>query len=1118
LGTLYFYFGKPFRNLRRFAFMRRSNVLAGYVPSATMVGLIVLLFAGLLCAQSFRGSIRGSLRDATGALLAGAKVTAKNNATGLARETQTGSDGGYVMAELPAGVYSVMVQATGLSPVAQNVVVNVGVDTIADFDVTDVQRRVESLTVVAENPVVETTRDVLGAVVEHKLVAELPLNGRDFGKLVALTPGATVDPSGVAGTQGGFGQFNINGNRDRSNNYTLDGTDNNDPFFNNSALNQTGIGGAPASLLPIEAIQEFNLQSHFAAEYGRNSGSVVNIVTRSGGNHFHGSAFEFLRNSALDARNYFNTEARKSVFQNNNFGAALGGPIVEGRTFFFAAYEGQRERVGSDFLLQVPTNTQRANARAIAEGMLLHPVNPSLDAILDFYPASDSPTLPGVVRDKNDGNNFIVKLEHSVNNNEQITGRYAFSQSDQVFPFGSPGGFGTGSRLAQFAQTSPARVQVLSTSLLSTLSASYINEVRFGYSRYRTSFSSLNAGFDPASIGLHFGTGKLALPEFDFTGIENLGAIGFSVPRGRTSQTYQILDNFTWLPGKHTLKFGGEFRRAAIENFNDNVERGIFQFSAGNGFDADQVVDSLVNFYTGGEFDTNFDFFVLAATGNTQRTTYNNGFSFFAQDDYRVAPNFTLNLGLRWEYFGPMSEKNNLISNLAPDGTLAIVGTHGLHSLYERDLHDFGPHLGFAWNIRSNTILRAGYGVYYDYVPQHLLIANFTSSAGVVTNPIGPKPVLPMDFDPLVFNGASGTENAPILTANITGPYSIFVTPRKFHSPYTQNWNLNVQQRLALNASTELGYAGSKGTKLVRLTDLNEPDSLGDPPNPNFGTIDELFPGASSIYHSLQATVRIQNTHGISGIASFNWAKAIDDASDGIDFAPGVAFPQDPGDLAAERGPSSFDTKHRFTAAINYDVPAWKTLRKFGSGWQLNWIASLQSGRPIPIANSSDSSGRFYFNQRPNLVPGVNPILPHWTPATGYLNPLAFIQPAFGTFGNLGRNSIYGPGYRNLDFSITKNTQLTEQLALQFRAEFFNILNHPNFAQPNHNITPGFVDDGSPGSPQIDPNPGAYVDGIVPGVLLPMGLISQTPDVAQTNPGLGGGGPRVIQLGLKLMF
>jgi hypothetical protein len=504
----------------------------------------------------------------------------------------------------------------------------------------------------------------------------------------------------------------------------------------------------------------------------------------------------------------------------------------------------------------------------------------------------------------------------------------------------------------------------------------------------------------------------------------------------------------------------------------------------------------------------------LAATGDTHHTTYNNAFSFFAQDDYRVAPTFTLNLGLRWEYFGPMSEKNGLLSNLASDGTLAMVGTHGLHGLYDRDLHDFGPHLGFAWSVRPNTVLRVGYGVFYDYVPQHLLIANFTSSAGVATNPIGPRPVLPMDFDPAAFNGTSGAVNPPILTPNTTGPYSVFVTPRKFHSPYTQNWNLNVQQKFAQNASLEIGYVGSKGTKLVRLTDLNEPDGGGIAPNPNFGTVDELLPGASSIYHALQTIVRIQNTHGISGFAGYTFAKAIDDASDGIDFAPGVAFPQDPGNLNAERGPSSFDTKHRFTVAINYDLPAWKSAGRFGSGWQLNWIASLQSGRPIPIANSSDSSGRFYFNQRPNIVPGVNPILPHWTPFTGYLNPLAFIQPAFGTFGNLGRNSIYGPGYRNLDFSITKNTHLTEQLTLQFRAEFFNILNHPNYAQPNHNIIPGFIDDGSPGNPEIDPNLSAYLDG----VLQPIGLITQTPDVAQTNPGLGGGGPRVIQLGLKLMF
>jgi hypothetical protein len=1083
--------------------------------------ILVLLLPSLLLAQSFRGSIRGKVVDPSGTLIAGAKVTARNNANGQVREAETGDDGAYVLPELPVGEYVVMAESSGLSPVAQNVIVNVGSDTTANFDLTVVKRRLEQLTVTDEAPVIDTTRDVLSEVVDQKLVAELPLNGRDFGKLVALSPGATVDPSGVAGTQGGFGQFNINGNRDRSNNYMLDGTDNNDPFFNNSALNQTGIGGAPASLLPIDAIQEFNLQSQFGAEYGRNSGSVVNIVTKSGSNKLHGSAFEFLRNSALDARNYFNSDPRKSVFQNSNFGASLGGPIIKDKTFFFGAYEGQREQVGSDFLLLVPTQSQIQQARTIAgaiNGTPSNPViNPGLDAILAFYPKSNTSEIPGVVRDKNDGDNFIVKLDHNLSDTELLTGRYAFSQSNQTFPFGSPGGFGAGSRLPQFAQTSPTRVQVVSISLLSTLSNSMINEERFGYSRYRTSFSSLDANFNPNSIGLNFGTGKLGLPEFDFTNIENLGATGFSVPRGRTSGTYQFLDNFTWLTGRHTLKFGAEFRRAKISNFNDNLERGIFEFTAGVGLSPDPVVDALANFYTGGTQDTSFCCTSVSVdAGNTQRTTYNNGISFFAQDDYRATSNFTLNFGLRWEYFGPMSESNNLLSNLGRDGNLAMVGTDGLNGLYKRDLHDFGPRLGFAWQVAKNTVMRAGYGIYYDYVPQDILIANFTTSAGVATNPIGPQAVLPLNFDSSAFDGT--TPNAPIMNGVASPPYSIFVTPQNFKSPYTQNWNFNIQQKLAENASFETRYVGSKGTHLVRLTDLNEPDANGNRPNPNYSAIDALTPSSSSSYNALQAIARIQNVHGVSGFAAYVFSKAIDDASDGIDFVPGAAFPQDPGNLPAERGPSLFDTRNRFTAAINYDLPSLNRLRKFGSGWQLNTIISVQSGRPIPIANSTDTSGRFYFNQRPNVVPGVNPILPNWTPSTGYLNPLAFVQPAFGTFGNLGRDSIFGPGLSNVDFSVTKNTRLTERLNLQLRCEFFNIFNHPNFALPAHNITPGYIDNGTPGNPQIVPNPAAHVNGDITQPLLPMGLITQTPDVAQTNPGLGGGGPRVLQVAAKFIF
>ncbi len=324
--------------------------------------VFILLVPCLLQAQSYRGSIRGRVVDPSGGVIVGAKVSAKNNATGQSRDTLTGSDGVYVLAELPAGEYTVTAESAGLSPVAQNVAVSVGIDTSADFDLSRFEKKKEQLTVTAEAPVIDEAHDVLGEVVERRLVEDLPLNGRDFGKLVALVPGATVEPSGVAAVEYGFGQFSINGSRDRSNNYTLDGTDNNDPFFNNSAFNQTGIGGAPASILPIDAIQEFNLQTQFPAEYGRNSGAVINIITKSGTNQLHGSAFEFVRNDLFDARNFFNRSLDsfgnpipKSEFRNNQFGASLGGPIIKDKTFFFGAYEGQRERVTSDFSFLVPT-------------------------------------------------------------------------------------------------------------------------------------------------------------------------------------------------------------------------------------------------------------------------------------------------------------------------------------------------------------------------------------------------------------------------------------------------------------------------------------------------------------------------------------------------------------------------------------------------------------------------------------------------------------------------------------------------------------------------------------------------------------------------------------------
>ena len=1098
------------------------------------VFLLAMILSGTearVSAQSFRGSIRGEVTDSQGLHVAGAKIVARNLGTSESREVTADEQGEYRFLELPAGEYEVSAMATGFEEVrAPEVRVEVGVETLVNLALSKVKGQQQRVEVVESVPLVETSSTTLSQVVDRQLVQELPLNGRDFGKLVALTPGVTVEGSGVAGSEKGFGQFNIDGNRDRSNNYNLDGTDNNDPFFNNSALNQVGITGAPATLLPLDAIQEFNLQSQFGAEYGRNSGSVINIITRSGSNDFHGSLYEFNRNSFFDARNYFNTKFQsdgtsnpQSPFNNNNFGGSLGGRIVRDKLFFFFAYEGQREGVGSDFALTVPSQAQIAQAQLIAVDnpySTVPSVNLALIKITNLFPTSDSNSLAYSVRDKNDGDNLIGKIDYRINQSNSLSARYAFGQSDQEFPLGSLGGYGSGSRLASFEQISPTRVQVVSVNWLTTFSPTQINEVRFGYSRFRTSFNSADATpgnpnfIDPAALGLNMGTDHVGLPEIDFNGdLENLGATAYSVPRGRVSETLQVLDNFTLIQGRSTYKFGGEFHRYDVQSFNDNLERGLLDVntcvSLSNGscptLSADPIVNELANFYIG-------NIYGIGDIGNTQRSTFNNNLGFYAQDEIRVRSNLTVTAGLRWEYFSPLSEKHDLLSNFNASGNLVQVGSPSLPLLYHRDLNNFGPRLGISWSPLKNTVVRMAYGIYYDYTPQNNLIANYTNSAGVATNPVSALANSPYFVGAMDFQSASwnGTATGPVFTPTIY-PQSIFVTDPGLRTPYVQSWNLNIQREVNHELAFEIGYVGSKGTRLTRLYDANQGRDLGinTPAYPHYAAVDVFSDSANSTYHGLQTTVRFQQFHGFSGFSTYTFSKSLDGASDGINFNfANAAFPQDSTNLAAEKGPSTFDTRHRWTTAANYAMPDLHHLpHVIGAGWQLNSVITVQSGRPINII--TDEGGvNSNFVERPDILPGVNPILSHWTPTTGYLNPNAFAYPAItaadpnGYFGDLGRDEIYGPGFWNYDFSATKIFQLREHLQLQFRAEFFNIFNHPNFALPSNVITPGFLAD------HVTSNPNASTAG----------LITQTPDVAQGNPGLGGGGPRVMQFGLRLQF
>jgi Carboxypeptidase regulatory-like domain/TonB-dependent Receptor Plug Domain len=1066
---------------------RRSAGILQLLATPLLAAAFVAFSVTPATAQSYRGSIHGQVTDSSGAAIVGTKITATNAANGLLRETTSAQDGSYLIEELPAGQYNVRAEFTGFGTAKAYAAVDVGADTTLDFKL--FPPSVSQTVNVVAAPLVETTQDVLGGVIEQQLVTELPLNGRDFGKLVALVPGVVVEGSGVAGTEKGFGQFNINGNRDRSNNYTLDGTDNNDPWFNNSALNQVGITGAPATLLPVDAIQEFNLQSQFGAEYGRNSGGVVNIVTKSGTNDLHGSAFEYVRNSFFDARNYFNPVGnQQTLFINNQFGGSIGGPIVKDKTFFFGAYEGQRERVGSDFALSVPTQSEIQQAAALALTQNSSINEQPLMAILGYFPTNNtnSDLFSGVVNDTNNLDNFIVKLDHRFNAVHSFAVRYAFGQNQQEFPFGSLGGFGSGSRLAPFAQISPTRVQVLSASLLSTASATHLNELRFGYTRFRNSFTSADA-LNPLTAGLQFGTGHAGLPEIDFDGIfENLGATVFSIPRARVSQNYQILDNLTWIRGKHSIKFGGETRRAWVSAFNDNFERGLIQFAPCGclGASVTPQVDILTQFFLGNSS------FPSAETGNTQRTTYNNGLAFFAQDEFRIRQDLTITYGLRWEYFGPISEANNLLSNFpgafSPTAQLEMVGSGGLSGAYTRDLNNFGPRLNIAWNPFHNTVIRTGYGIYYDYIPQDLLIANFTNSAGLATNPIGPDAVVGLNYNQNAFNGSVP---GPVFSG-LSPTNSVFVTPRNLATPYVGEWNLNIQQQISPGAAIEIGYVGSKGTRLTRLYDANQ-DGL----NPNYSQVATFATISDSTYNALQVQARFSNWHRFSGFSAYVFSKSLDGASDGIDFnGSTAAFPQDSDNLKAEKGPSTFDARHRWTTALNYAVPVWSRLpEKLAAGWQWNTIVTAMSGQPIGIITGGGFNGR----QRPDVVSGVPQIF-HGNPAVdGYINPLAFAFPS-GEDGDLGRDAVYGPGFWNVDFSLTKDTHISERLNFQFRTEFFNIFNHPQFALPGGVIVPGAA--------PHDPNacPGCFS--------------TQTPDVAQGNPGLGGGGPRVLQFAARFTF
>jgi hypothetical protein len=944
-----------------------------------MVAVLTLGAALTTTAQTFRGSILGTVTDTSGAAVPDATVTVKNVNTGLTRSMATDGAGNFSIPELPIGVYELTAQKEGFqTTTVKDLRVEVSGERRVDVALT-VGQITEQVEVSGTVPQVVSTNNTLGGIIESKPVGDLPINGRDFTKFLVLVPGATGDAGGGTDSPGSFGLFSINGSRGRANNFLLDGTDMNDGYRNLPAINEAGVFGTPATILPVEAIAEVAILSNFEAEYGRNSGAVVNIVTKSGTNEIHGSLFEFFRNSGLDARNFFNPKPDpQTAFRNNQFGLALGGPFVKDKTFWFTSYEGQRERVGLNSQARVPDPREiaalgGAKNPVIARLLQRNPWPTPNRPVALFDP---SPNLFVTTRALNDIDSLIAKVDHSFTRNLLLTGRYYFGDSDQSFPLALL----AGNVLPGYNTITPTRVQLVSLSFVSSRSK-VTQEARFGYNRFAEGFFPEDQGFNPNSIGLNTGVTNpqdFGLPFIRVRNDPRLGSaiasVGatLSVPRARVDTNWQWLQNFSIKLTRHELKFGWGQRRTSVNAFFDAGYRGRLDFAS--------LEDFLAGRLSGGR----------SARGDSRRGTFQNAGEYYFQDSFRVSRTLTLNYGIRSDLFDTIQEERNRLSSFDPRRGLVQVGTSELPRLYDRDLNNFSPRVSLAWDVtgKGKTVVRAGWGFFYDAFSQDFFVGQLpfnTFNPGPAYNPVGPNPIL-FSFSTVDVIQAG----VPIFT-DFTDS-DAFVVDRNFRTPYIQNYNLNVQQELFKNAVVHVAYVGSQGRKLIRYRDINQPTEAAirahdpiaaggccaarpfdnGPFTPSGGTffyVNQLETSANSGYNALQVNLSLRNLRGISSQVNWTWSHSIDNASDGQDYVANATQPDNSFRADRERGPSNFDVRQRFVWTLGYELPKfterWKRLTH---GWQLNSIVTLRSGQPFHVNFFDDYNGTGEFFVRPDVV------------------------------------------------------------------------------------------------------------------------------------------------------
>lgn len=1121
----------------------------------TLLGVVFYSLVFPICSLLYgqaTGSLSGTVSDATGSVIPGATVTVTSQGTSFSRVAKTDDTGHFLVPLLPIGIYTIRVEYQGFQAAEQKDL-RLQVEENREVDFTIAPAAVQQKVEVSATPVaVDTTTASLGQVITSQQVAQLPLNGRNFVQLATLMPGVTKETSNDSFFNGGGSSetsfrgsysLSVGGSRANSTDWLLDGVDNNEL-----------TGGAIAILPSIDAIQEFKvLTFNYAAQYGTRGGPTVLVTIKSGSNQYHGTVFEFLRNTKLDARSFFQPE--REQFNQNQFGGALGGPIKKDKTFFFADYQEKRLRQGLPFSAQVPTLPMRQgdfteafvgsqifnpfSTRTDANGQLvrdpfmcdtggnplpaiagsgLQPagtpcnkipanmINSAAQGLLSFYPA---PNVPGRLvgnflsrpAKKLDDQQFDFRLDHSVSSNDSIYARFSYDQADQflpsAFPAGNPSGFASTQNLAAHARNA-------ALSETHILSGTSVNKVTLGYNRifnFITSFGSGSSegtklGILNSNLGGDISSG---IPDTTIGGgFWGVGDRGFAPFQGGTN-VYFIADSFDMIRGNHDIKIGGEARwnqmNVKTAAFQDGwqVFSNLFTSGVANGqLDASTGSD-FASFLLGLPFLMIHDQVFTGPTTGRRWQLYRPYF----QDDWRVTPNLTLNLGLAYALVTPITENHDRQANFDfQTGNFLVAGVNaGDRVGVDTDKSAFEPRIGFAWSPRGDrkTSIRGGYGMYHD--------SSWNQGAqGLWENPtfFGESVVFSFSvipFTPGVFGGtrpisapppgqpslASGDVGFPPLT-QLSDPsqalfQGLFSQNRNFKQGRIQQWNLNIQRELPGQVLLTAGYVGSRSAHILTSSfNLNTSGPLfgiGQQPTPYplFGTITGILDNGLARYDSFQVKAETKSSkYGLYTLIGYTYARSWDNGfADGLGTPTGVAYFPLPVPQNSDKGFSQIQQNHILTASYVYDLPFGKgkaygtnlqgVANQLVANWQVNGIVRATSGFPLfltTVNNSGTSVSAQFSGNRPDRI--CNGRLDNPT-VEKFFDASCFVDPPGGFLGNSTRSPLFGPGLVNFDFSVFKTFPLPfrEGTSLEFRTEFFNIFNHPQFAQPDQSLTsPGF--------------------------------------------------------------